>query len=349
MKKNINYLDIFEKSEGKVRQIEFLKEPLNGGTFLPKTLLLEDIDKSFKEWASSLEIISDDGKAFPTMSLYSNQRFSEYMQSWQYTDANNNLLLNFKTITRNNNPNFGEIQSKNYNIPSDIFFHMKSSVVLDDNGSESLLKLKMKQPTALDLTYKLCIFTTNFKHLNTFNVLVNRMFNSRQVYINPNGYYMPMTLESINDESQYNIDDRQFFSQTYDIKVKAYIITEDDFRVEEVPLKNGVVIDNMQKNTSLNIVEIEDIETDNGEEIVKLTITLNSKSSNSVNFTMDSDLLVEEIKIDNLYNNLKIFIDGEKMGTKTPFNLKDKQVVKIFYKKIHPNKPSYINFLGKTI
>ena len=69
--------------------------------------------------------------------------------------------------------------------------------------------------------------------------MINKSFNSRQCYITPNNHYMPMTLESISDESSYNIDDRQFYGQTYQIKVMGYIITEDDYRVEEVPLKRG--------------------------------------------------------------------------------------------------------------
>ena len=257
--RHVNKIEFNNIGGGPNRQLEFISEPLENSTFFPKTLLLEDIDKAVKEWVNSLEITSDDGSLFPTMSLYSNQRFSEYMQSWKYTDSNNNLLLNFKTITRDNNPYFGEIQGKNYNIPGEIFFHMKSQVVLDDNGSESLMKLKMKQPTSVDLSYKMSLFTTNIKHINTFNLLINRMFNSRQVYINPNGYYMPMVLDGVNDESQYNIDDRQFYSQTYDIKVRAYIITEDDFKVESVPLKYKDALSSGNNNNNNTDVEIEEI------------------------------------------------------------------------------------------
>ena len=35
---------------------------------------------------------------------------------------------------------------------------------------------------------------------------------------------MPMFLDAINDESEYTIDDRKFYSQSYQIKVMGYII-----------------------------------------------------------------------------------------------------------------------------
>lgn len=347
LKRNINDIGLFEKNGGPERKEEFILEPLENGTFLPKTLLLEDIDKSFKEWVKSLEIVSDDGISFPTMSLYSNQRFSEYMQSWQYTDANNNLLLNFKTISRNNNPTFGEIQNKNYNIPGDIFFHMKNQVVMNDSGSESLLKLSMKQPTALDITYKLSIFTTNFKYVNEFNMMLNRLFNSRQVYINPNGYYMPMILDSINDESQYNIDDRQFYSQTFDIKVKAYIITEDDFKIKEVPLK---VKDTFGSNSeTTNSVEIVEFISVDYAKIATLTISFNSSLNNKTKFTMDTDMEVTSIETENICGNIKFFVNDSIVNKLEGMKLKNGDEIIISIKKKINTKKSLLKIHGKII
>ena len=322
--RHVNKIEFNNIGGGPNRQLEFISEPLENSTFFPKTLLLEDIDKAVKEWVNSLEITSDDGSLFPTMSLYSNQRFSEYMQSWKYTDSNNNLLLNFKTITRDNNPYFGEIQGKNYNIPGEIFFHMKSQVVLDDNGSESLMKLKMKQPTSVDLTYKMSLFTTNIKHINTFNLLINRMFNSRQVYINPNGYYIPMVLDGVNDESQYNIDDRQFYSQTYDIKVRAYIITEDDFKVERVPLKYKDALSSGNNNTDIEIEEVE------GENKAIITVTLKTSIANQTKFTIDTDFEVVNIDKINLFNNVKFIVNDSPVSDITKVKLKNGDEIKVY-------------------
>ena len=196
-----NYLDIHDQAVGDERRYELMSEILKNGTFLPKTVEYKDIDEDFKRWVEEeLKIVSDNGKEFPTMTLFSNQRFSEYTQSWRFTDKDKNLLLNFKSINRENNPQYGKIQNGYWNIPrEDRFYTIKKQIVLDDNGSESFLVLKMHQPMAIDLTYRLSIFTNKYQSINEFNTLVNRMFRARQCYIRPNGHFMPMTLESISD------------------------------------------------------------------------------------------------------------------------------------------------------
>lgn len=340
---NLNHIELREKVEGDERRLEFLKEPLDKSSFFPKEVLFEDIDKSFKEWVESIEIIGDDGRTFPTMSLFSNQRFSEYMQSWSYTDSNNNLLLNFKTVYRENNPKYGDIHGNYYNIPGEMFFLMKQQKVLDNNGTESLLRLKMKQPTSIDLFYRLSIFTTKYQTINEFNMLINRMFNSRQVYISPNGHYMPMLLESINDESQYNIDDRQFYSQTYEIKVMGYIITKDDYRCEEIPLKSNAVINVGGKSKYQSEVEIE--EDDNKEIILTIDFPKNKKPMSE--FTIDTDFICNTIQIDNLLKNYKIFINGEKVSNETPIIFKEDDIVKITGSKLREYLDSKMIMIGE--
>lgn len=326
---NKNYIEINKHIEGKERVMEFINEPLHNSTFMPQTVLYEDIDKSFKDWAESLTIISDDGKEFPTFTLYSNQRFSEYMQSWQYVDSNNNLLLNFKTVSRDNNPRYGKIQGGYYNIPKDIFFTMKKQVVLDDNGSESLLKLEMRQPTAIDIEYSLSIFATKFQHLNEFNELINRLFNARQVYISPNGYYMSMTLEDISDNSQYNIDDRQFYTQIYKIKVAGFILTEDDFRYTEVPIKSGVSMKDLHRSSDKYEIEIEEMEDGSAE----ITIQIPSNCSNSIKFISDVDFTCDNIFLTNILNSYRIYINSDEVKKNFPLEIKTDDEVKFIIKK----------------
>ena len=240
MKRYLNDIELKSTSVGDERRLELLNQIVKDGTFLPKTVEYSDIDADFKRWVEEDLRVSYNGSLFPTMVLYSNQRFTEYSQSWRYTDSNKNLILNFKTITRENNPNYGKIQNGLWNIPGNRFYTMKSTKVLDDNGSESLLLLKVRQPMAVDLIYKVSIFTTNIQAINDFNVIVNDAFKSRQAYIRPNGHYMPMILENISDKSSYQISDRQFYSQTFQIKVMGYVLREEDMKIEERPRKHGI-------------------------------------------------------------------------------------------------------------
>lgn len=342
-----NYLDIHTHYVGNGRRFELMSEILKNGTFLPKTVTYKDIDEDFKRWADEeLAITSDDGKIFPTMTLFSNQRFSEYSQTWKYTDKDKNLLLNFKTVNRDNNPEYGKIQNGYFNIPGkDRFYTMKKQIVLDDNGSESFLVLKMRQPVAIDLVYNLTIFTTKYDLVNQFNMMVNQAFSARQCYIRPNGHYMPMTLEGISDASSYNIEDRQYYGQTFRIKAMAYIITEDDYRVEEMPLKHGVTLLNAMEGINQPDVEIEECDD---EKTVHLKVFFPEKCmKNIVYFENDTTFHVTEIKLDNIRNNYKLYLNGEIVEDKENITFQANYEVKLLINKMLKNNSATITFIGE--
>lgn len=346
IKKNINFLQLVKQKVGDERRLETLKNILDSGTFLPRTLEYDDIDKEFKAWVESLEITDDNGNAYPTMSLFSNQRFSEYSQAWKYTDKNKNLLLNFKTITRDNNPENGKIQGGLWNIPGDKFYTMKKKRVLDDNGSESLLILKMKQPVAIDFMFKVSIFTTRFTDINEFNTLINKQFAARQAYICPNGHYLPMTLESINDSSSYNIDDRQFYAQTYQIKVMAYIITKDDYRMDEIPLKTNISIPQIDGTKA--DVEMDEPENEAYDNYQKAILTVEFPlSTNKVSFTLDTDFVIKEIESLNVVNDsLRIDANDEPQNNTAPLILFENSKIKMSIRKRISRRTAKITFIG---
>ncbi len=341
MKKYLNHIQIRRPAEGKERQQELSKEIVNKGTFLPKTVEYQDIDNEFKRWVEDELRITYNGQLFPTMVLYSNQRFTEYSQTWKYTDSNQNLILNFKTITRDNNPQYGKIQNGLWNIPGNRFYTMKRAIVLDDNGSESLIYLKVKQPMAIDLMYKLSIFTTNIQAINEFNEIVNDQFKARQAYIRPNGHYMPMTLESITDKSAYEISDRQFYSQTYNIKVMGYIIREGDMRVEERPLKRGIKFGAYLNKTkaSVNIEEPDPCDPYERYKYQPSRLIIDfPKCVKTVEFSeLGQDFVITSATLDNV-SEYKIYVNDELMGPELPIGIKDGEDVRIV---IHFRSPMF--------
>lgn len=346
MRQYRNNIELKAESVGNERRLEMLSDILNGGTFLPKTVEYKDIDEAFKKWVEEKLYITAEGKEVPTMVLYSNQRFSEYTQSWEFTDDNKNLILNFKTISRENNPQYGSIHNRLWNIPGNSFFLMKRQVVLDDNGTESFLDLKMKQPMAVDLEYKVSIFVTKYQLINDFNTLVNKLFAARQAYLWPNNHPMPMTLETINDESSYQIDDRQFYGQTYIIKLMGYIITNEDYKVEEIPLKRKVIHSNMPDNKKSE-VEID-------EETNELTITFPS-GCNKAKFTIDCDFETTHQESVNVKKEILKFTNEEKLMATILVNdveiiggnyiFKENDEIKIKIKKINQKETSVLKFL----
>ena len=216
-------------------RLNFDKEELKDGSPFPNPLTYEDIDREFKKWVENSLSISYEGKMLPTMTLFSSQRFSEYMQSWKFTDEDQNPILNFKAISRENNPKSGTINGESKNIPGEHTWLMKRVSARDKNGREYFIEYRMKQPFAVDLVYKVSLFTNKFELLNEFNMLVNDRFKAIDCYIRPNGHYISMKLNDISDDSEYSINDRQYYSQSFNITVRAYIIPEDSFIVHEVP------------------------------------------------------------------------------------------------------------------
>ena len=230
-----NFLGYDNQPDPKELRLNYDKEELKDSTPFPNPLTYEDIDKEFKKWVDESLEISYEGKKLPTMTLFSNQRFSEYMQSWTFTDEDKNPILNFKAINRENNPKTGTINGESKNIPGEHTWLMKRVAARDKNNREYYIEYRMKQPISVDLIYKVSLFTNKYELLNDFNLLVNDRFKAITAYIRPNGHYVSMKLDDISDDSEYSLDNRQYYSQSYTITVRAYIIPEDSFIVHEVP------------------------------------------------------------------------------------------------------------------
>lgn len=208
---------------------------LEQGTPIPLPISYEDIDNTMFKWVEDKIDISYDGKRLPTYKLYSTQRLSEYLQTWDKQDETGNPIINFKTVTRDLNPQKGESQGNYFNIPGHKDFVMFYVPVMQENGVEAYDKYTMKQPSQINFTYIVNIISNKMEIINKMNELMHYEFNAITCYISPNNHPMPMTLEDVSDESEYAIDDRKYYSQAYKIKVKGYIIRPEDYKVERIP------------------------------------------------------------------------------------------------------------------
>lgn len=230
-----NILKLRNKAYGPERRSNLAKEIVKDSTPLPLPVDHDDIDEEFKRWVDEDLAMDFEGSKVPTIALFSNQRFSEYMQSWQNVDDKKNLLLNFKAITRENNPKAGTIVGSTRNIPGERTYLMRRVEIHDRAGRKYYIDYRVKQPFSIDFIYTVSIVTNKYSMLNDFNLLMNDKFKAINCYIRPKGHFMAMKLNDISDESEYSIDNRQFYSQSYNITVMAYIMPEDSFIVEERP------------------------------------------------------------------------------------------------------------------
>ena len=342
-KKDIVPVKFKDKVIGRERRRNFAKEILYKETNFPRPVEYADIDKAFETFVDKeLDIVDSDGKKIPTYTLYSTQRFSEYSQTWEHTDENGNLLMNFKTVSRGNNPMKGDNQGGLFNIPGNRRYTMQEKVVLGDNGVEHVEVYSMGQPFDVDLMYKLNFVTNTFSLINKFNNDLNKLFRAKQCYIRPNGHYMPMVIESIDDETSYGLEERKFFVQSVSIRVKAYIINSDDFQVHKFSKRPRLFTEGERKHKKVSVDISEYNEKKNKE--VEILIKF-EKPSTKVEFEMDMDVDVNEILMDNVYD-VRVFVNDTPYFTEKGFKLKDGDNVRIKIRKKDEFKDSSITFVG---
>ena len=231
-----NTLD--NKTIGVGRVLDIISNQLENG-ITPKTITYKDIDTEMMEFISKEVPMLYVGKEIPTF-FFTQQRFNEFTKTWEMLDENNNLLPNFKTVTRENNPKPGTLMGNMFNIPGKQFFNV-SSFEKKVGNKNITVTCKMKQPYCVDLMYNVKFITNKLSLLNELNNIINEKFKSKYNYISVNGYYMPIYLEDIDDESEYDIDERKIFIQNFRIKVCGYIINKNDIIYVENP--NRILVD----------------------------------------------------------------------------------------------------------
>ena len=272
---------------------EYQETIMSDQAFVPKKLEYDDIDSAMREFVENELRVEVDGVVFPTFSLFSNQRFTEYSQIWEHTDKEGNMKMNFKTVIRDTNPEFGNNQGGNYAIPGDRKYTVLIRDVLDDNGIECHEVYTMRQPMTVTLKYRINIFTDLFSNINTFNMKVNSLFKARQFYIKPNGHYVPLLLDGISDETTYGVDERKFFTQSYSITAEAYIIRQEDIEVMRAPKRMSVRTYPDVKDRKANV------EVDEDSDGITLMFTF-PKGTNNIEFSSDFGFRCVELRTANV-------------------------------------------------
>lgn len=331
-----NKLVLRDKSYGLERRQNLTKEELSNSSPLPNPVTYEDIDEAFKKWVEDELDISYEGEKLPTYTLFSNQRFSEYLQMWEHVDEKKNPVLNFKTVTRESNPQTGTINDVTKNIPGEQTFLMKRVEARDKNDRKYYIDYRMKQPLGVDFRYIVSVMTNKYELLNQFNQAIQEKFKAITAYFRPKGHFMSMNLESVSDESVYNIDDRQFYSQSASILVKAYIIPEDYFVVEEKPAMRILGFDmEERKETYADIEEGAIVCPENDFYYKPITVTMSfAPCDDKIKFVIDTNFTIKEIEYENVFSfvfkvNDEIINIKEIISRGETFTVKENDEIKI--------------------
>jgi len=230
--KKVNFI---HQNVGPEKRQDYLDDIDYKGTYLPKGVSYEDIDKTFIDFIDKELSLEIDGELVPVRFL-TIQRFAEFSKTWSFSDKFKNLKMPFITVVRQPDIQVGTNQAGIWNIPGQqVYTYMKVPTFID--GRKGMDTYKIPQPTSVDITYDVRFFCNRMKDLNKLHTIVQTTFNSRQFYINVNAHPMPIHLEKIGDESQKDdFDKRRFYVQHFEMKVLGYILDEEDF--EHIPTIN---------------------------------------------------------------------------------------------------------------
>ena len=316
---------------GPERRQEILDGISKDGTFFPRGVLEEDMDKSFIDFVKKDLEISIDGVKVPVV-FFTIQRWSEFSQTWDFSDKYKDIELPFISIVRRPDIQQGQNQAGLWNIPGNrTYTYMK--VPTWDGARKGVDLYKIPQPTPVDITYEVRIFTNRMRELNKLNRTIQRAFQSRQAYINPNGHPMPLHLESVGDESNIDdLDNRRFYVQLFEIKLLGYLLDEDDFEI--VPtLNRTLVVTEVDDNVLNPNVKYSPV-VENNE--ITATFEFAAGSINDFAFTQQFNATFTSLlNISNIYRitigvNNSIVFDGIVMTSPIVMNANDIITIRIY-------------------
>jgi hypothetical protein len=301
-RKNIN---IKPSKIGPERREEILHGIQDKGTYLPRGVNEEDMDEEFIDFIKNKLKMNFDGATVPVIFL-TIQKWTEYTKTWEFTDEYKDIQLPFISIVRRPDIQIGQNQAGLWNIAGDrTYTYLK--VPTWDGVRKGVDLYKIPQPTSVDITYEIRLFTKRMKDLNKFNSKVHTTFKSRQAYINVKGHPMPIVLESISDES--NIEDfeqRRFYVQLFEMRLMGYLLDEDDFEV--IPTLNRTFISmEIDENKGFNTVIFEPNRQGN---VINYMFVFKPRSAIRFTFTAQYNLIFNQlINIQNL-TDINIQVNG---------------------------------------
>jgi len=202
------------------------------GTFLPKSVLHEDLDLGMLDFVKDRLRVQIDGKSINFIDqILTVQRWAEFSNTWSFADDDRQVELPFIVVVRQPDPQYGTNPALNYTIPDRKAFHY-AKVPTWDGQRKGMDLYKIPQPVPIDITYDIKIVCNRMRELNQFNKIMLQTFTSRQAYTFVKGHYIPIIMQSISDESQISdLEKRRFYNQTYQLQLQGFLIDGEEFEV----------------------------------------------------------------------------------------------------------------------
>jgi len=230
-KKIKNYLPLTPEKVGRERRQQMLDDITEHGTFLPKGVLHADLDRGMLDFVKdTLQLVVDE-KTVPTIDkIITNQNWSQFVESWNFQDLDSNVSLPFIATVRMPEVKYGTFQGGAANIPNrrQFFYY---TVPTWDGQRKGADVYKIPQPIPVDITFNIKLFCNRMRELNEFNKIVMQTFTSKQAYTQIKGHFIPITLDSVSDESAKDLEKRKYYIANYTFFMKGLLIDEEEFQI----------------------------------------------------------------------------------------------------------------------
>jgi hypothetical protein len=230
-KKIKNYLPLTPEKVGRERRQQMLDDITDQGTFLPKGVLHADLDRGMLDFVKdTLQLVVDE-KTVPTIDkIITNQNWSQFVESWDFQDLDSNVSLPFIATVRMPEVKYGTFQGGAANIPNrrQFFYY---TVPTWDGQRKGADVYKIPQPIPVDITFNIKLFCNRMRELNEFNKIVMQTFTSKQAYTQIKGHFIPITLDSVSDESAKDLEKRKYYIANYTFVMKGLLIDEEEFQI----------------------------------------------------------------------------------------------------------------------
>lgn len=230
--KKKNNISVYQGKELVDRRQEILDRITKSDSYLPDSILHDDLDLGMLDFVKNNFNIVSDGDQVPVIpKILTIQRWGEFTNTWNFSDLDGNAKLPFIAVIRRPDVQPGTNPSLQRTIPDRQQFYYAS--VPTWNGTQMGADIyKMPQPVAIDITYEISIVCTKFRDLNKFNQVVLQKFSSRQAYTTVKGHYIPIVLDTIEDNTPVDLDSRRFYIQNYKFTLLGFIIDDEEFEVK---------------------------------------------------------------------------------------------------------------------
>jgi hypothetical protein len=320
--------------------LEYIKED---GTYLPKSVLHADLDRGMLDFTKSELQVVTSGKIVPMVDIIiTTQNWSQYLETAQFVDLDNNPEPPFITVVRSPEVKYGSNPSLIYTIPNRKQFYYAS--VPTWNGNEQGMDIyTIPQPVPVDINYSVKIICNRMRELNQLNKVVMQKFSSRQAYTFIKGQYVPIILNNVGDESQLTTESRKYYVQSYDFIMLGYLIDESEFQVKPAISR---VTQLVEIDTSVRKSKRKDY-PENPNDFPSNFLFLNGNSilTDVIDFTADMSF----VNSDNV-NTYDVYINNDYYGTDIPrIQITTNDILRIEITRIDSGSDASITFESSLV